>query len=90
LGIYKLYQEKLTTYFYFVLVFFIPLFFVAHRDLLRYALPVVPFLLLGYKDMLLKSEVKIAIAALVIPIYLYSLTFISENTMPISNWAPFL
>jgi hypothetical protein len=90
LGIYKLYQEKLTTYFYFVLVFFIPLFFVAHRDLLRYALPVVPFLLLGYKDMLLKTEVKIAIAVLIIPIYLYSLTFISQNTMPISNWAPFL
>lgn len=90
LGIYKLYQEKLTTYFYFALVFIIPLFFVAHRDLLRYSLPVVPFLLLGYKDMLAKTEVKIAIAILIIPIYLYSLTFISQNTMPISNWAPFL
>lgn len=90
LGIYKLYQEKLNSYFYFALVFFVPLLFVAHRDLLRYALPVVPFMLLAYKDLLVKTEVKIAMAILIIPIYLYSLTFISQNTMPIANWAPFL
>jgi len=50
----------------------------------------VPFLLLGFKDLLVKKEFKIAIAVLIIPIYLYSLAFISQNTMPISNWAPFL
>ncbi|WKZ26031.1 MAG: hypothetical protein QY322_01830 [bacterium] len=90
LGIYKLFQEKLSTYFYFSLIFFIPLLFVAHRDLLRYSLPLVPFLLLGYKDFIIKTEFKIAMAVLIIPIYLYSLTFISQNAMPISNWAPFL
>jgi len=90
LGIYKLYKEKLNTYFYFVLVFSFPLFFVSHRDLLRYALPVVPFLLLGFKDVINKKEFKIAIFVLLIPIYLYSITFISQNTMPISNWSPFL
>ena len=90
LGIYKLYQEKLTTDFYFVLTFFIPLFFVAHRDLMRYSLPMVPFLLLGFRENILKKEFKLAILVLIIPIYLYSLTFISQNTMPISNWAPFL
>jgi hypothetical protein len=90
LGIYKLYQEKLKTYFYFSLVFFVPLLFVAHRDLMRYALPLVPFLLLGYRDLLIKKEFKFAIIAIIIPIYLYSLAFISQNTMPISNWAPFL
>lgn len=90
LGIYKLYQEKLTNYFYFALVFIVPLFFVAHRDLLRYALPVVPFLILGFREYLLKKEFKIALFVLIIPIYLYSLSFISQNTMPISNWAPFL
>lgn len=90
LGIYKLYQEKLTTYFYFALVFIVPLFFVAHRDLLRYSLPVVPFLILGFREYLLKKEFKVALFILIVPIYLYSLTFISQNTMPISNWAPFL
>ncbi len=90
LGIYKLYQDKLTTYFYFALIFGIPLFFVAHRDLMRYALPLVPFFLLGFRKTLMKKELKIAIAVIIIPIYLYSLAFISQNTMPIANWGPFL
>jgi hypothetical protein len=90
LGVYKLYQEKLNLYFYFAITFFTPLLFVAHRDLMRYALPLVPFLLLAYKDYLIKKEFKIALAVIIIPIYLYSLAFISQNTMPISNWAPFL
>lgn len=90
LGVYKLYKEQMFNYFYFAIVFFIPLLFVAHRDLMRYALPLVPFLLLGYKDEIIKKEFKLAIAILIIPIYLYSLAFISQNTMPIANWAPFL
>lgn len=90
LGLFNLYKQKMFTYFYFVLVFFTPLLFVAHRDLLRYSLPIVPFLLLGYKDYLIKKEFKIAILILIIPIYLYSISFISQNTMPISNWEPFL
>ncbi|MEK7100414.1 MAG: hypothetical protein AAB872_01225, partial [Patescibacteria group bacterium] len=80
LGIYKLYQEKLTTYFYFSLIFFTPLLFVAHRDLMRYSLPIVPFLLLGYRNVLVKKEFKIALAIIIIPIYLYSLAFISQNS----------
>lgn len=90
LGVYKLYQEKLFNYFYFALTFFIPLLFIAHRDLMRYSLPLVPFLLLGYKDQLIKKEFKIAFCVIIIPIFLYSLAFISQNTMPIANWAPFL
>lgn len=90
LGVYNLYKEKLATYFYFGLTFFLPLLFVSHRDLMRYSLPLVPFLILGYKDYLIKKEFKVALLTLIIPIYLYSLSFISQNTMPISNWAPFL
>lgn len=90
LGVYKLYQEKLNLYFYFALTFFIPLLFVSHRDLMRYSLPLVPFLLLGFRENIIKKEFKVAIIILIIPIYLYSIAFISQNTMPISNWQPFL
>ncbi len=90
LGVYKLYREKLTNYFYFAITFFIPLLFVVHRDLMRYSLPIVPFLILGYKDILIKKEFKFVMAVIIIPIYLYSISFISQNTMPIANWAPFL
>ncbi|HLD92303.1 MAG TPA: hypothetical protein VI795_02805 [Patescibacteria group bacterium] len=90
LGIYKLYQEKMTMYFYFTLTFFVSLLFVAHRDLLRYALPIVPFLLIAFREILIKKEFKIVLAVIIIPIYLYSLAFISQNAMPIANWNPFL
>lgn len=90
LGIYKLYKEKMKTYFYFTLIFFTSLLFVAHRDLLRYSLPIVPFLILAFRETLLKKEFKVVLAVIIIPIFLYSLAFISQNTMPIANWSPFL
>ena len=75
---------------WFVGVFFTSILFVSHRDIMRYALPIVPFLFAGYSDFLTKKEFKYIIALLIIPIYLYSLAFISQNVMPISDWAPFL
>lgn len=90
LSLFKLWKEKLHTYFYLSLIFFTSLLFVAHRDLLRYAIPVIPFFLFGFHQYLVKKEVKIALAIIIIPIYLYSLAFISQNSMPISNWSPFL
>ena len=64
--------------------------FVSHRDLLRYFLPVVPLLFVAFSDFLAQKEVKIVAAVIIIPIYLFSLAFISQNVMPISNWAPFI
>jgi Gpi18-like mannosyltransferase len=90
IGLYKLFEKReyelatFSTLFYFVTLF------IAHRDLLRYSLPLVPFLLVAYSDTLIKKEFKIAFGIIIIPIYLYSLAFISQNAMPISNWAPFL
>jgi len=89
-GIYKLFQKKEYEYGIFSAIFFASTLFVAHRDLIRYSLPIVPFLLLAYSDFLVKKEFKIALAVIIIPIYLFSLAFISQNVMPISNWQPFL
>ena len=71
-------------------VFFTLTLFIAHRDLVRYVLPLVPFLFVAFSDILIKKEFKIALGVIIIPIFLYSLAFISQNVMPISNWAPFL
>jgi hypothetical protein len=86
----KLIQQKKKILAWFVGVFFSTIFFVAHRDIMRYALPVIPFLLIGYSDVLLKKEYKIIILFLIIPIYLFTLAFISQNVMPVSDWAPLL
>jgi Gpi18-like mannosyltransferase len=64
--------------------------FVSHRDLIRYSLPIVPFLFAAFSKEMVKKEFKIAIAVLIIPIYLFSLAYISQNVMPIANWAPLL
>jgi len=90
IGIYKLFQKKEFELATFAGLFYLMILFVAHRDLLRYFLPVVPFLFVAFSDVLAKKEAKIALAVIIIPIYLYSLAFISNNVMPISNWAPFL
>lgn len=74
----------------FYAVFLSTLFFVAHRDILRYALPIVPLFLLAFSDYLVKKEFRYILAILAIPIYLYSLVYISNNVMPITNWTPFI
>lgn len=90
LGVIKLFQKEEYEMASFTGVFFFLILFVAHRDLLRYFLPAVPFLFVAFSDVLIKKEFKFALVFIVIPIYLFSLAFISQNVMPISNWAPFL
>lgn len=86
----KLVKDKEYLYASFVGVFFVLTLFISHRDLLRYSLPLIPFVILAFKDLLLTKEVKYVIGLLIIPIYLYSINFITQNVMPIANWAPFL
>ncbi len=90
IGVYKLFQKKEYELATFSTVFYTLTLFIAHRDLMRYFLPVVPFLFIAFSDSLIKKEFKFATAIIIIPIYLYSLAFISQNVMPISNWGPFL
>lgn len=90
LGVLKLFKLKYFEVAVFTAIFFISTLFVSHRDLMRYTLPIVPFLILAFSDELLKKEFKIVLGVIIIPIFLFSLAFISQNVMPISNWAPFL
>ncbi|MEK7498223.1 MAG: hypothetical protein AAB656_04890 [Patescibacteria group bacterium] len=71
-------------------VFFATIIFVSHRDLLRYSLPMLPFFYVAFSKYLETKEFKIVLTFLIIPIYLFSLAFISQNVMPISDWRPFL
>jgi Gpi18-like mannosyltransferase len=90
LGIYKLFQKREYELASFAGIFFLMILFVAHRDVLRYFLPAIPFLFVAFSDFLIKKEVKIVLMVIAIPIYLYSLAFISQNVMPIANWSPLL
>lgn len=89
-GFLKLYNEKEYILASFVGIFLLSIFFVSHRDIMRYALPIFPFLFVAYRDTLNTKEFKLALFFILIPIYLFSLAFISNNTMPISNWTSLL
>ncbi len=90
LGLTKLIEKKEYVISWFVGIFFASLLFVSHRDVIRYALPIVPFLIMAFSDTLTKKQFKTVVLIILIPIYLFSLAYISQNVMPISNWAPFL
>ena len=90
MGLIKLFKQKTEVIAWFVGVFFTSILFVSHRDIIRYALPVVPFIILAFSKTIVKKEFKIVMIVLAIPIYLFSLAYISQNVMQISDWAPFL
>lgn len=90
IGVIKLFQSKHMELAWYSLLFFVSLIFVSHRDISRYALPLIPFLYVAYKEMLSKKEFKYVMAIIAIPIFLFSLAYISQNVMPISDWAPLL
>lgn len=90
LGLVKLAKHKMGAMAWFVGIFFTSTIFVAHRDIIRYSLPIIPFLYIAFADIICKKEFRYVLAIIIIPIYLFSLAYISQNVMPISNWAPFL
>jgi len=90
LGVVLLFKQKLYDLASFALIFFLATLFVAHRDLSRYSLPLVPFALIAFAPFLEKKEFKIAFCFILIPIYLYTINFILHNTAPIADWTPYL
>ena len=74
----------------FAAIFFVSILFVSHRDIARYALPMVPFLFIAFAKLLISREFKWVVAFLIIPIYLFSVAFIAGNVTPIPDWSPLL
>lgn len=85
-----LFSRKLYDFASFALVFFIATLFIAHRDLSRYSLPLLPFALIAFAPYLEKKEFKIAFLFILLPVYLYTINFIAHNTAPIADWTPYL
>lgn len=71
-------------------VLYTSLLFVSHRDISRYALPLVPIVLFGLSEIFAKKEVRVIFVLLIIPLYFYSLNFLLHNAVQIPTWAPFL
>jgi len=63
---------------------------VAHRDLARYSLPIMPIILLLGADYLNNKYVKIGVLILIVPIFMYAWQFVLANYQPIMDWANYL
>lgn len=80
-----LFRKKLYLLSFFVLTFFTAAVFIAHRDISRYTLPIIPFALIAFEKVLISREFKIVLAILILGIYLYSQNFLLNNVAPIDN-----
>ena len=86
----RLWKKKLYTEALFSGVFFFSTLFVAHRDIARYSLPLAPFAVIAWKEVLSKKEFRWILILLILPIFLYTWNFILNNQAPIPDWAPYL
>lgn len=75
---------------YFMLVFFISIIFVQHRDISRYALPMLPFAAISYEKFFTNKKFLIALIIIIPAIYLYAWNFMLFNSAPITEWGPFI
>lgn len=89
-GLVYLAKQKQIAMASFVGVFLLSIFFVSHRDIARYALPIVPFLFVAFNKVLSSTAFRWIALLLLIPIYLFSIAFINNNVTPIADWGPLL
>lgn len=71
-------------------VFLTTIFFVAHRDVSRYALPLAPLAIIAFGDFINHRHFKYLLILLAVPCLLFAISYLANNVMPIANWAPFL
>lgn len=89
----KMWAKEINTqriFFYYMLIFFISIIFVEHRDISRYALPMLPFALVAYEKLFTSKKFLIALIIIIPAIYLYAWNFMLFNSAPIADWGPFL
>jgi len=88
-GIWKAFSKD-RVWGWFGMVYGLVLLFVAHRDVTRYALPVVPVVIMGLSELWDKKEVKILLTLAIIPLFFYTVNFLNYNVANIASLAPFL
>jgi|GEM_PF-489090 len=66
------------------------IFFVSHRDVARYSLPIAPLVILGFEQYLENVWVRRFLLILLIPIYLLGWQFVMQNVQPVADWSGLL
>jgi uncharacterized membrane protein YqaE (UPF0057 family) len=89
LGAITLFKKQLYPLAFFVFTYLIASIMVVHRDISRYTLPIVPFILIAFENVLVSKEFRLVIIIVALGIYLYAQNFILNNFAPIPNLGAF-
>lgn len=83
-------KEKILPILTFMSVFFIAIISVGHRDISRYALPMLPFALISFEKYLTSKKFLTILIILLPALFFYAINFTAANIAPIVDWKPFL
>lgn len=83
LPIILLFQQKLPALGIIGLSYYIPLLFVFHGDVSRYAVPLLPIVFLGYSDALSKKAVYLTLLLCIPMVILFAIGYINYNLAPL-------
>lgn len=74
-----MFRQKLWRFGVLALVYFIPLVFLQHSDISRYAIPLLPFAFIAYHEILEKREFTLATLLMAPAVLLYAINFMDHN-----------
>ncbi len=68
----------------------VALFFILHRDIARYSIPLVLFSAVAFEQFLTSKYVRIALLIIFPGVLFYTWNFMLTNIAPVGDWSPFL
>lgn len=91
LALLNLWQKKeLKPIFYFVLIYFVAIISVEHKDIARYSLPILPFALIAFERFFTSRKLLITVLVFLPALYFYAWNFMLHNVAPITEWSLFM
>ena len=87
LALFYLWQnQKLRPVFYFMLIYFLAIISIEHRDISRYSLGMLPFGLIAFEKFFTNKKV-VAVGLILLPaLFMYAWNFLLHNVAPITEW----
>jgi len=80
-------KPKLRPLFWFMLVYFLAVISVEHRDISRYSLPMLPGALIAMEKFFTSKKFGLALVVLLPALYFYAWNFLLHNIAPITDWS---
>jgi len=90
LALWQLWEKpNLRPVFYFMLIYFLAIISVEHRDISRYSLGMLPFALIAFEKFFINKKTVLTGLILLPALYIYAWNFLLHNVAPITQWQLF-